>query len=438
MNIRLPFGKTTLEFRIPSSWTDAGILQPVAAFPEIDLEFELQEMLVRPNEERVLSQEDFSSKRVCVVVDDATRPTPAHRIFPVLLRFLKERGLREENTTVLVACGTHAPMSEGKILERLGISACNAIRILNHDCFSQDALVFLGTSSSGMRVSINRAVMEADSLFLVGTIEPHIMAGFGGGAKNLVPGCAGIDTIMDTHLLGPAPERFGNVGRDVSECAVRQRIDEAARMLGKECFLVNTVLDPLGKPVGLFCGDPAAAFREGCALARTTWGAAVSARADVLVLSSNPMNHDLCQASKAFGTGVGAVKEGGLLIACLSVENGLGDYCVPPSGMSYEETRDRIREIGVEDYVLEKERVSGRRYSFYERFLTHSNGEALRKAEIYLYCPGVPRKTLESFGFFKVFDDMGSLLAEAEKLFPEANVLQSPYGGVCFPYFEKE
>jgi hypothetical protein len=328
-------------------------------------------------------------------------------------------------------------MNGSKILERLGLSACNGIRILNHDCFSQEAIVLLGTSSSGMRVSVNKAVMEADSLFLVGTIEPHIMAGFGGGVKNLVPGCAGIETIMDTHLLGPARERFGNVGRDVSECAVRQRIHEAALMIGKDCFLVNTVLDPSGKPVGLFCGDPDAAFREGCAVARKTWGAPVSSKVDVLVLSSNPMNSDLCQASKAFGTGIGAVREGGLLIACLSVENGLGDYCVPPSGMSYEETRDRIRGIGIEEYVRERERESGRRYSFYETFLTHSNGEALRKAEIYLYCPGVPRKTLESFGFFKVFDDMGSLLEEAERLFPGADALRSPYGGVCFPYFEQ-
>ncbi len=436
MPVRLPFGKTTLSFGLPSSWTEKAVLMPDSSFDEIDLEAELDRQLAAPIAMNSSHAGDFSSAKVCVVVDDATRPTPVCRLFPLLFRKLKEKGLQEKNLTVLVSCGTHAPMTEESILHRLGVPSRGGMKIVNHDCFSEGALCSLGTTSSGMEVSLNRHLMEGDSLFLIGTIEPHIMAGFGGGLKNILPGCAGLKTIMDTHLMGPAEERFGNIGRFASECAVRQRIEEGALLAKKNCFLINTVLDPFNKPIGLFCGDPVEAFREGCALARRSWGIQVPFQSDVLIVSSNPMNHDLCQASKAFGSAVSAIRPGGLLIACLSVENGLGDYSVSPTDRGYEFTRDLVRKVGVEEYVLWKEREAGRKFSFYERFLSHSNGQVLRKADVYVYCPEIPEEILDSFGFFKGFNSMEKLLEEAEKNFPGAEAIISPYGGACFPYRE--
>lgn len=434
MPVRLPFGKTNLTFSLPSSWIERATLMPESNLCEIDLDSEMERQLVVPIAMDSPLSEDFSSSKVCVVVDDATRPTPVRRLFPTLLRKLKEKGLQEKNLTVLISCGTHAPMTEENILNRLGIPSPGGIRIVNHDCFTEDGLCPLGTTSSGMEISLNRHLMEGDMLFLIGTIEPHIMAGFGGGLKNILPGCAGLKTIMDTHLMGPAEERFGNIGLFSNECAVRQRIEEGALLAKKSCFLINTVLDPFNKPIGLFCGDPIEAFREGCILAKRTWGISVPFQSDVFIVSSNPMNHDLCQASKSFGSGTSAIRPDGLLIACLSVENGLGDYSVSPTDRGYEFTRDFIRKDGVEEYVLWKERESGREFSFYERFLSHSNGQVLRTADVYVYCPEIPERVLNSFGFFRGFNCMEKLLKEAERNFPGAEVIVSPYGGACFPY----
>jgi len=431
--VRLPFGKQELQFYLPSGWTSLGELIPAPSPVRISVAKECRRQLATEMARTAWTEKDPGSSHICVVIDDATRPTPVADIFPTLLETLKDRGVPPANLTVLVACGTHAPMSQEEICRRLGVDGEPDFEIQNHNCFNEKELFSLGISSSGMRVSFNRRLVEADGIFLIGTIEPHIMAGFGGGLKNLLPGCAGLETIMDTHLMGITKERFGNVGRFRSECPVRARIDEGALLLKKSIFLLNTVLAPSGRPVGLFCGNPIRAFEAGCRVARRVWGAPVARQADIMIVSANPMNHDLCQASKAFGSAVGAVKEGGLLIACISLEKGVGDYCVSPAGESYETTRDVIREIGVEAYVTRKEQRVGKKLPFYEIFLTHSGGEALRKADIYVFSRDIPLERLRSFGLFKAFDNMEALLETAEKHFPQAEVLVSPYGGVCFP-----
>ncbi len=435
MTLQLPFGKSLLDVTIPKSWTIAESIEPKPFRKETVIEQELERMLNHPIGMSSPLSRDYTDLKVCVVVDDDTRPTPVSKIFPFLYRCLEERGMRSENLTVLVACGAHAAMDFEAIHARLGMHLTNSVRIVNHNCFSEVDLRDLGRSPSGMRVSVNKRLLDADAVFLVGTIEPHIMAGYGGGLKNIVPGCAGLHTIIDTHLLGPASERFGNVGRFREACKVRQRIEEAALMVRKNCFLINTVLDPFGKILGVFCGDPVTAFDQGCRLAKRAWGAAIHGPKDILIVSSNPMNYDLCQASKAFGTGIQAVREGGLIIACFKCEQGLGDYSVSPTKHDYEKTRNLIRSSGTEEYVRLKERESGRSFPFYETFLTQSNGEALRKADIFLYSRDIPLETLRSFGLFKAFDDMDELISEAQKLYPEAEVIVSPFGGACFPIF---
>lgn len=432
-SVQLPFGKTSLNIALPPQWINKGVLSPVRLSGVISVAKECRRQLREEITGGPWDGFNFSSSRLCVVIDDATRPTPVNEIFPSLLEVLIERGFDPSNLTVLVACGTHAPMSRDMICRRLGVEEDTGLRIINHNCFDEKALFNLGASPSGMRVSFNRQLEEADGVVLVGTIEPHIMAGFGGGLKNLLPGCAGLETIMDTHLMGSASERFGNIGLFRSECPVRARIDEGALMLKKPVFLINTVLDPDGRPVGFFCGDPVDAFDSGCRMARELWGIPVKEQVDIVIASSNPMNHDLCQASKAFGTAIRAVKNGGLLIVCISVENGVGDYCVSPAGESYEKTRDRIRSFGVEEYVAWKKREKGKKLPFYEVFLTHSCGEALRKADIFVFSKDIPLEQLNSFGLFKAFDNVNSLIESAEKEFPEAGVLISPHGGVCFP-----
>ena len=367
-----------------------------------------------------------------------------NRIFPVLLEILLNAGAARSNIIILIATGIHAPMSEDAIRKRLGIYSLDGLRVVNHDSQDLSTLDDLGSihyEEGSMPILINRNVTEADVVFSIGTIEPHIMAGFGGGYKNILPGCAGVDTVSATHLLGPAALRFGNVGRFPEDCAVRRRIDDAVRKVVPNCFIINTVLNSANDVAGVFCGKAEAAHRKGCETARRVWGAPLKERSDILLASGYPMTHDFCQASKAFSTGIGAVKEGGMVLLALRCKDRLGDYCVSPTLMDYAEVKEIIRSHGTEYYVeakrkeLEKHNASFQAMPFYEIFLTQSNAEALRKADIYVYAPDIPFKTLSRFGLFKAFRTMESMIEEARARIPAAEVILSRSGGVCFPYF---
>ena len=435
MILSIPFKERAIDAHLPDTWRLAGSLigEP---YPSIDAKAALEKGLAAPIDANPLFGEDFDGQKICFIVDDATRPTPVHELFPTLLAGLLRRGAKGP-ITVVVANGTHAPMSERAIAARLGTPDLHGLDIRNHDCMDDAALVDMGISPSGLPLKIARCIVEADLVVSIGTIEPHIMAGFGGGLKNIVPGCAGLDTISATHLLGPTAERFGNVGRFVEDCAVRKRIEEAASLAVKRCFIVNTVLDEHNRPVGLFCGDARSAHRRGAELARKVWGVRIEEKADILIGTSAPMIHDLCQGSKAFSTGIAGVRPGGLVMLFMECREGLGDYCVSPTSIPYERARDILRTEGTEHYTaLRREAGGGEERSFYETFLTQSNAEALRKADVFIHCPDIPTSVLNGFGLFKAFDSPEEMIAEASRLFPEANVLYSPSGGTCFPYFD--
>jgi hypothetical protein len=129
------------------------------------------------------------------------------------------------------------------------------------------------------------------------------------------------------------------------------------------------------------------------------------------------------------------VREGGLVMLVLSCKNGLGDYCVTPTAAPYEEVRRIVRERGTEAWVEEKIREKGvDSLPFYETFLTHSNAEALRKADVFVYTPDIPYETMKSFGLFKAFPSLESMTDAARELHPRADFLVSPSGGTCYPY----
>ena len=62
-------------------------------------------------------------------------------------------------------------------------------------------MVYLGKTSRGTEVAVNRIAAEADQLILTGGVIYHYMAGFGGGRKSILPGVASLKTIQQNHLL---------------------------------------------------------------------------------------------------------------------------------------------------------------------------------------------------------------------------------------------
>lgn len=218
-----------------------------------------------------------SGERVCVLIPDSTRTIDLTRLVPTVLDELGRRGCTVE---LLVALGTHQPMSEAAIGAMIGVPPQRwadrfaGVRIANHDWQGDGGLVRVGElparlveELSGGRlrepipVDVNASVMAADRVLIVGPVFPHEVVGFSGGNKYLFPGVSGPEMIARTHWLGAligSSRIIGVPGRT----PVRAIIDAAAALLAPERSCVAVVTGPGGVIRGLAIGTPEQAWEH--------------------------------------------------------------------------------------------------------------------------------------------------------------------------------
>ena len=146
-----------------------------------------------------------------VIVDDLGRPTPAAKMLPFVLEELAAAGVPKSETTIVVGCGSHRPLTQEEIAQKVGAETAAAYATTSHNFMAGD-LVGYGSLEDGTPVYINRIVAEAEFKICVGGIYPHGAAGFGGGAKLIVPGVAGFATIFHFHSFSTR-RGHGNIER---------------------------------------------------------------------------------------------------------------------------------------------------------------------------------------------------------------------------------
>jgi nickel-dependent lactate racemase len=201
-------------------------------------------------------------------------------------------------------------MTEPEILEKFGEEVVKRVTIKNHDYKNPAALIDLGKTPNGTSVWINREVYEADFKIGVGSIVPHHIPGFAGGAKIVQPGISGEDTTAETHLLSVrAPRSY--LGVEVNP--VREELNKIARQIGMNT-IVNTVLNRHGEVVGAFFGDTVEAFNEGVKLSKEVYAVEIPEEADIVISSSHPCDLEFWQAHKTQYPSDLAVKAGGTII----------------------------------------------------------------------------------------------------------------------------
>jgi nickel-dependent lactate racemase len=196
--ITLPYGKQTRRVVLPDGWLGALIApEPVTA--AVDASALICVSLARPIGAPPLSALAQPGQRVALLVDDATRKTPAAAILPHLLADLHAAGIGRGDISIVLALGTHRPMSDVEIAAKLGPQIAHDYTIVNTPCTERDAFVELGLSAQGIPVRVNRAVVEADLRIGLGMITPHLDTGFSGGSKIVLPGVCAAATVDAFH-----------------------------------------------------------------------------------------------------------------------------------------------------------------------------------------------------------------------------------------------
>jgi lactate racemase len=339
----------------------------------------IREALHRPIGSPELRRLAEEARSVVVVVDDITRPTPVFLILPHLLDELTASGLSPEQVTILVALGTHRPMSDGELRGKVGPAIVDSYRIVQHDYRDTQSLVDLGTTPSGIPIVLNRMVCESDLVLAVGNIVPHRYCGWAGGAKMIQPGVSGAATTAGTHLM-ITKDPGAMLG--VVENQVRHEIEAVADRTNLR-FIVNTILTRSGALYDAVAGDFRLAFREGVQRARGIYEIEVSRRADVVLTSSYPADLNFWQAGKALYGADLIVRSEGIIVLASPCTDGMGEH--PEFNRllrnSYTEIEDALTQGTVRDRIgaaaaLAVAKVTGR-----ARVFLVADGVTEREAE---------------------------------------------------------
>jgi nickel-dependent lactate racemase len=275
------YGDQTLDLEFPDGW-DVQAHWPRTP-PPLDDEA-IAAAIASPLGQPPLSRLASGRRRVVILVDDLTRPTPAARILRPMLRQIEEAGVPRSGVTILVASGAHEPPGPSEIRRKVGAAITGAYRVLGHDY--RGPLVRRGTTSLGTPVWFNETAARADLLIGVGGVYPQHSTGFGGGSK-LVLGILGRRSIVRLHY-----GRDGAHGSNEVSNEFRRDLDEIAHMIGLRT-LVTVHVDAHRRPVRVVAGDWTRHFMDSVAVSRQVYAAPPPDDADVVVANAYPMDVSL-------------------------------------------------------------------------------------------------------------------------------------------------
>lgn len=280
-----------------------------------------------------LSQLIGKDDLVTLVVSDITRAwMHQDQIVEPLVSFLHETcKVPYAHMVILIALGTHRPNTEEEMKQIVSPAVYENVQVINHNCDAPD-LVYVGTTSRGTRVEVNPLVVGRKVILIGGTVH-HLMAGFGGGRKSVLPGVSSRRSIRENHerALSPTEKKTDDkVGSGkLSLNPIHEDMDEAAALVAP-VFGMNLVVASSGKHSGLFCGNWRTAWEASCRYQKQCYEVPVDHLADVVIVSCGgyPKDINLYQAIKSPLNAINAMKPGGTLLFLAECRDGGGakDY----------------------------------------------------------------------------------------------------------------
>ena len=271
--------------------------------------------------------------KIAIIVSDSTRGVPTANILPFVLKELSLAGVTPDQIVVVIATGAHRAATESEMQEIIGEDLVGKVQVINHDAFQDDSFVFIGTTSYGTPVEINKTVFQCDFRISIGKVEPHEFAGFSGGRKSVLPGVSSEKTIKINHrpeMMLAERSRIGILdGNPISD-----DMEQAAKMFGVD-FTVNVVLDSAGQAVEIFTGDLVECHRKAVDFMRSFCQMDISDHPDIIVTTpGKPLNINLYQAVKPLFVLEDLLLPGGVMILYCSCPDGIGapDLLLPYEG----------------------------------------------------------------------------------------------------------
>ena len=421
---RFAYGSGTVEFPLEEK-NIIGELHGNVVEPISDIRKELWASLDAPIDSAPLCRRVTPGSTVALVVSDMSRFWMRQDlVVPHLVDYLTQRcGVRERDITIVIANGTHTGGDEAELRTLVTDAVYDRITVENHDCESKD-LVYLGTTPHGSPVSINRTAALADMVICLGAATHHVMAGFGGGRKSILPGISGMETICHNHAYSLDPAclmsnpRIGN-GK-VKDNPLNDDMCEAAAMV-PQLYMVNLVMNAEMQLAEIYAGHYLTSWQKACEAVDRIYRVKVPEKADAIIASCGgfPKDMSLYQGTKTIDNVETGLKPGGTLILLIEARDGGGpaEYFGWIDDLLGGTMEKRLREhFTVPGYIFLLNCEQAHRYNI-------------------LMLTSVPQETVAPMGL-KAFSDVDELMKAAHLEGKSLYVI--PNGSTVVPYVKEK
>ena len=417
--VRLDYGVGGLEVDLPQERTT--IIEPVfrsaVADPHAALTAALRAPLGRPPLRELVRR----GQTIAISVCDITRAQPRREMLAALFEEMPD--IPAEDITILIATGTHRTNTAAELDAMLGADIARRYQVVNHDSRDRASLTYVGTTTTGVAVSLNRAWMDADIRITTGFVEPHFFAGFSGGPKMVAPGLAGLETVLvlhDARRIGHPKATWGITEGN----PIHDDIREIARMVGVD-FAVDVTLNREQKITAVFAGDLFAEHRAACEAAMHDAMREVEAPFDVVLTTNSgfPLDQNLYQAVKGMSAAAKVVKPGGTIVCAAECRDGL------PSHGSYGQV---LASQPSPEKLLAMINAPG--YSTPDQWQVQIQAQVQMKASVMVKSGGLTPEAVRA-AHFQPVDDVGAAVSEAMRhAGPHATLCVLPHGPQTIPY----
>jgi len=263
-------------------------------------------------------------KSVCIVASDSTRPVPTHLILNGLLKELADYGIQKKDIRILIATGLHRPSRKEELERILGEVFKSDMKIVNHIATDTKSLAYLSSTEFEGPISINKYYYESDLKILTGYVEPHFFFGFSGGYKSIVPGLAGIETILANHSAENIASPYARFGIYENN-PLPAHSSKCAKFVGVD-FTINVCINKNHEITQVAAGDLELVHKRLIDYQNKHIFKEIKKPYDIVVCGNGgfPLDLNLYQAVKSMAIGEMGVKQGGTIISVNECKEGVG------------------------------------------------------------------------------------------------------------------
>jgi hypothetical protein len=428
--VLVPWGESELPLLIPPAWRLSSVTEPDLTGPLADYTSALQHALDHPLGSPRLENMVTSRATVAIVVDDPSRWTPVRDALPVVLRRLEDAGVARDGISISVGVGRHHAVDPEGMRRRVGADVASAYRCYSPPVDDLSQYVHLGKTPEGVPVRVFRPVADATLRIMIGSVLPHLQAGFGGGYKLIFPGTSHRSTLGSLHRQGLGGAAGRLLGRDADTNPMRRAIRSAAALLSGPCVSISHVMGEPSQVFRIAAGDPSAVQDALAAEARRRFEAPPGA-ADVIIASNHPWPGDPMQSFKVLLDHRAACRRGGVLVGFFWTDRAEIDRSFPLPAMRAVAASGAFggwlarRGLSAADSITS---ALGSSAAFMVRWAR----ELVLDRTVMVYSPVLCEQIGPRLGPIEIFADQRPLWSAVERFVVEPTVRAFPRGGLTY------